>query len=228
MTTTLGDSARSGSPRSGAADLAATLERIEARLDRLERALAPVAELTAKGPALAATVGDILDEQAVRLGDFERRVQSLGDTLERLTRPQTMTSLRQVIDLAENAPNLVATMTDIMDELMAEAEKQGLDLTHIVDDGGRLLIGLLKLTTSAELRALTSSGMLDPRALESLGTVAKTLIEANETEPPRVGMLGAIRALSDSDTQRALGFLLRVARGFGRTLKRDRKSLPSG
>ncbi|MBC7172697.1 MAG: DUF1641 domain-containing protein [Polyangiaceae bacterium] len=230
MTTTLGDQGRSGSPRvgAGAADLAATLERIEARLERLERTLAPMAELTAQGPALAATVGDILDEQAARLGDVERRAQSLGDTLERLTRPQTLASLRQVIDIAENAPNLVATVTDIMDETMAEAERQGLDLTHIVDDSKRLLFGLLKVTTSPELRALISSGMLDPRALESLGTVATTLIDANETEPPRVGMLGAMRALSDADTQRALGFLLRVARGFGRTLKRERKSLPSG
>src|SRR5690606_38418697 len=104
----------------------------------------------------------------------------------------------------------------------------GLDLTHIGDSVTRLLIGLLKLTTSPEWRALMSSGMLDPRALESLGTVAKTLIAANETEPPRVGMLGAMRALGDPDTQRAVGLLLRIASGFGRTLKRERKSLPSG
>lgn len=225
--TTLGDS-RSGSPRNGAPNLAATLERIEARLEGLERALAPVAELTTQGPAIAATLGDIIDEQTVRLGDFERRVRALSETLEHLSRPQTMASLRQVVEIAENAPNLIATLADITDELMAEAEGEGLDLTHIGDDGRRLLIGLLKLATSPELRSLMDSGMLDPRTLESLGTVAKTLVEANETEPPRVGLFGAMRALSDEDTQRAVGFLLRVAQSFGRALKRERKSLPAG
>src|SRR5690606_6118852 len=130
-------------------------------------------------------------------------------------------------DLAENAPHLVATVADIVDETMAEAAEDGLDLTHIVDDGKRLLFGLLRVTTSPELRALLDSGMLDPRALHSLGSVAEPRAEASESGPPRVGLLGAMRALSAPDTQRALGFLLRIASAFGRTLKREAKALPS-
>lgn len=227
MSTTTTASPTRVSATSGAngVDLAATLARIEARLERLERGLAPITALADQVPAITATVGDIVDERAAQLGDVEGRVQALGDLLERLTRPSTLASLRRVVDVAESAPALVATFTDVMDELMQEAATDGLDLTHLVDDGKRLLLGLLRLTTSPELRALMSSGMLDPRALTTLGSVARTVVEANETEPPRVGMFGAVRALGNEDVQRALGFLLRVAGGFGRSLRREDKRL---
>jgi len=210
--------------RAAAPDLAATLARIDARLERLERSLAPWSALAEHAPALAATVGDIV-ERAAQLGDVEDRVKGLGDLLERLTRPQTLASLRRVVDVAESAPDLVATAADVFDELMLEASREGLDLTHLVDDTKRLAMGLLRLTTSPELRALMGSGMLDPRALTTLGSVARTVVEANETEPPRVGMFGAVRALGSEDVQRALGFLLRVAGGFGRSLRREDKRL---
>ncbi|MCA9616104.1 MAG: DUF1641 domain-containing protein [Sandaracinus sp.] len=224
MTTTTTSSTATRTTAS-TSDLAATLARIDARLERLERRLAPITELAEHAPALAATVGDIVDERAAQLGDVEDRVGALFDLLERLTRPQTLASLRQVVDLAESAPNLVATAVDVFDEVMAEASREGLDLTHLVDDSKRLAMGLLRLTTSPELRALMTSGMLDPRALTTLGSVARTVVEANETEPPKVGMFGAVRALGNDDVQRAVGFLLRVAGGFGRSLRREDKRL---
>lgn len=209
-------------------DLAATLARIDARLDRLERTLAPFAELGRTAPDLAATVGDILDEQAAKLGDVEYRVQALGDVLERLSRPDTLASLRKVVDLAESAPDLLATMTDVFDETMAEAEAEGLDLTHVIGDAKHLAMGLLRLTTSRELKALLSSGMLDPKALGILGMVAKSTADAQETEPPRVGLVGVMRALGDADVQRATGFVLRIATSFGRALARTDKRLTAG
>lgn len=221
-TTTLPSTAR---PAATTPDLAATLARIDARLERLERSLAPLSALAEHAPSLVATVGDIVDEHAAKLGDVEERAKALGDLLERLTRPQTLASLRRVVDVAESAPHLVATAADVFDELMLEASREGLDLTHLVGDTKRLLMGLLRLTTSPELRALMASGMLDPRALTTLGSVARTVVEANETEPPRVGMFGAVRALGSEDVQRALGFLLRVAGGFGRSLRREDKRL---
>lgn len=208
-------------------EVMAALARLDARLERLERALAPIAELAGQGPAMAATVGDILDEQAARLGDVEDRVRGLGDVLERVTRPGTLATIRRIADVADSAPNLVATFTDVLDELMDEASRDGLDLTHLVDDAKRLLLGLLRLTTSPELKALMASGMLDPRALTTLGMVARTVVEANESEPPRVGMFGAVRALGHHDVQRAVGFLLRIAQGFGQSLAREDKRLSS-
>ena len=221
-TTITSSTARVGNASS---DLAAVLARLDARLERLERGLAPITTFAEQAPALAATVGDIVDERAAQLGDVEERVGALVDLVERLTRPQTLASLRKVVDVVESAPSLVATAADVFDELMSEAANEGLDLTHLVDDSKRLAMGLLRLTTSPELRALMSSGMLDPRALITLGSVARTVVEANASEPPRVGMFGAVRALAHEDVQRALGFLLRVAGGFGRSLRREDKRL---
>ena len=138
--------------------------------------------------------------------------------IERLSRPQTLASLRELVDIAENAPGLAATFTDMFDEVMAGAAEEGLELSQVFDNLKRLLFGLLKLTTSPELRALLDSKMLDPRALMSLGQVAQALVQVADREPPRVGMLGALRALSNQDVQRALGFLLQLAAGFGRSL----------
>ncbi|HJL00942.1 MAG TPA: DUF1641 domain-containing protein [Polyangiaceae bacterium LLY-WYZ-15_(1-7)] len=224
MTSVAAGKKPNGSPP---ADLHTTLRRIDERLARLEAALEPVAELTAQAPALVATAGDIADEWASDLGDVDERVRALGDVLERLTRPQTLASLRKVVDLAESAPDLIATLGDVLDETMAEAAEQGLELTHLVDDAKRLTIGLLKLTTSPELRALLDSGMLDPKALMTLGAAARSVANASDVEPPKVGLFGAMRALRDGDVQRAVGFVLKVAGGFGQSLRRTDKRLGS-
>lgn len=212
-------------PRSSSADLPTALRRIEERLDQIERTLAPLETLSREAPKLLATLGDIGDEWARRLGDTDARVTALSEMAERLTRPQTLETLTHLVDLAEAAPQIVATLGDVFDETMSEAADQGLELTRLADDSKRLAIGLLKLTTSPELRALLDSGMLDPRALYTLGSAARAVADANEVEPPRVGLLGAMRALRDQDTQRALGFVLRVAESFGRALRRESKQL---
>lgn len=217
--TTGGDPSKGGSAGGGAADLGAVLRRIDARLARLEEAVAPAAALSGEVPKMVATFTDVVDEKAAQIGDLELRVAALTDVVERLSRPQTLASLRKLVDIAENAPGLVATFTDVMDEVMAEAGEEGLQLSQVVDDSKRLLFGLLKLTTSPELRGLLDSGMLDPRALESLGQVAHALVQVRERPVPRVGLFGAVRALGRGEVQSAVGFLLQVAASFGETLE---------
>lgn len=52
---------------SGQDDLAATLARIEARLERLERVLEPVSDLSGQLPAALATVTDVIDEKGTHV-----------------------------------------------------------------------------------------------------------------------------------------------------------------
>lgn len=226
-------SAASRASGDGSGGLEEVLARIDARLARLEEAMAPVAELGREAPKMLATVTDVVDDKAAQLGDVEHRLTALSDVVERLSRPQTLASLRKLVDIAENAPGLLATFTDVVDELMAEAGEDGLELAQVVEDSKRLLFGLLKLTTSPELRGLLDSGMLDPRALESLGQVAHALVQVREGAVPRVGLFGTVRALGRGDVQRAVGFLLEVAGSFGRTLEGaasggEPRKLPSG
>ena len=206
-------------------DVLATLRRIEARLARLEDAVGPIAELGAQAPAILGTAGDIADEWANQLGDVDERVRSVLDLVERVTRPQTLEFLRTVVDVAENAPQLVATAMDTVDEAMAEAAAEGLDLTHLADDLKRLVLALIRV--APEILALLDSGMLDRRTIRTLGVMGRAMAEASDEEPARVGLFGAMRALRHGDLQRAMGFALGVGARMGASLKRNGKRLPA-
>lgn len=216
-------STTSAAPRAGG-DIATTLRRIEQRLARLEATLAPAAELVSNGEATIATVGDILDEKVNEIGDLDHRLRSLTEIVERLTRPRTLKTLSGLVDIAEEAPNIVATTGDIIDEAIANGVKEGLEPTRVVDQLRSLSFGALKFISSNELDTLLNSGMLDPRALQQLGLLATALADASEKEAPQVGLFGAVGRLGDADVKRAVGFLLEVAGNLGRSLK-NRKQL---
>jgi uncharacterized protein YjgD (DUF1641 family) len=203
-------------PGKDGGDVSAVLARIDARLSRLERSLEPVLALASDVPNLVATAGDILDEKAARLGDVEARLNALVDVAERLSRPETLGSMKKALDVFESAPDAVATLADVADELMGELAAEGIDFSRVVGDGKRLLVWMLRLTTAPQLRQ-----MLDPDAIESLGQLAAVLVEARERPGARVGLFGALRAMRNEDVQRAVGFLLDVAAGFGRVIERE-------
>ncbi len=75
---------------------------------------------------------------------------------------------------------------------------------------------------------LARSGVLDSGALSVLEQAARALTRAAERPAPAVGALGALRALGDPGVQRALGFLVEVARGLGQGLGAPRTALGAG
>jgi uncharacterized protein YjgD (DUF1641 family) len=201
-------------------DVGVVLARIDARLSRLERSLEPVLALASEAPNVIATAGDILDEKAARLGDAEARLNALVDVAERLSRPETLASMKKALDVFESAPDAVATLADVADELMGELAAEGIDFSRVVGDVKRFSVWMLRLATAPQLRQ-----MLDPGAIDSLGQLATVLVEARERPGAKVGLFGALRAMRDDDVQRAVGFLLEMAAGFGRTLGRDKTEL---
>lgn len=205
----------------------ATLVRIEARLARMERALQPVETVAIQAPLLMATVTEMADALALRMGDVDARTQSLADIAERLTRPQTIETLNRLLEIAEAAPHLVATMTDMADEAMAQLTQHDVPVEHLVQVGSAFVQGLVRLATAPEVRHLLESGMLNPEALGALGRAADALAEASSAPRRRVGAFGALRALGHEDVQSALGFLLEVAQRFGAS-RNDDRGLPSG
>lgn len=205
-----------------------TLARIEARLSRIEQAVEPARAMRENASNVLATITDVLDEKMATLGDVDGRLRALSELTERVSRQETLASLSKLVAIAESAPGLVATVTDVLDEVMSEAGKDGLELAQVFESTRKLLFGLLKLTSSSELQALLESGMVEPRALRALGRVATSLVEVSALPAPRVGMFGALRALSNDDVQRALGFVLQFAAGFGRTLDAADGQEPTG
>ena len=218
----------------GASDksLLTLLERIDRRLARLEDAVTRLDGLTRGAPAVVATVADVVDGMAARLAergvDVDERVREVTRLTEKVTSPASLRAIEALVErlgtvesalrLADQVPGAVATITDIVDGLAARLAADGVDVDARVQTAVRLLERLTAPRTSAALETLLDSGMLDERALGALARLAEALGAAGETAPPSVGAWGAFRALGDPDIQRALGFLLTIAKGLGRAL----------
>lgn len=200
-------------------DIASRLTSIERRLD----------EVSAAVPNLVAIAGDVVDEQAAKLGDGDERVREALALLERVSRPATLRALSAMVDLLEQAPNTVAILGDSLEEALSASASHGEHLDE-------LLYGLvetakrgLKLLGSREFRALLDSPMLDYRMLETLGNVSHAVVETTRLGVEPVGMFGALQAMGKEPVRKALGFALGVASRLGATLEntRSRAALPA-
>ncbi len=218
----------STTPGENRPELEATLRRIEARLERLEQAIEPLTEVTAAAPALTSTAVDVLDDWANQHGDLDTRLRSLSELLERMTRPEALAPLMMMVELSEQAKPAVATFTDILDETMARAASEGMEIERLVESSKNAILKLAQLATAREVQALLDSGMLDPAALSTLGMTARAVADASMEPAPRMGMLGALRAARQPSVQRALGFLMRVAENVGENLATAPKLLLNG
>ncbi|MGB5195046.1 MAG: hypothetical protein WBN70_18825, partial [Polyangiales bacterium] len=134
-------------------DLEATLRRVEARLERLEQVLEPIAKATTAAPALTSTAVDVLDDWANRHGDLDTRLRTLSELLERMTRPETLAPLMMMVELTENAKPAMATFTDIVDETMARAAADGMEIERLVESSKNAVLKLAQLATSREVQA---------------------------------------------------------------------------
>ncbi len=218
----------STTPGENRSELEATLRRIEARLERLEQAIEPLTEVTAAAPALTSTAVDVLDDWAKQHGDLDTRLRTLSELLERMTRPEALAPLMMMVELSEQAKPAVATFTDIIDETMARAASEGMEIERLVESSKNAILKLAQLATAREVQALLDSGMLDPAALSTLGMTARAVADASMEPAPRMGMLGALRAARQPSVQRALGFLMRVAENVGENLATAPKLLLNG
>ncbi|MFM2418477.1 MAG: hypothetical protein RL385_3200 [Pseudomonadota bacterium] len=208
----------SGAPLDDGSASAAVLSRIEQRLQRIEAMLAPIEAGFTHARAAFAVGIDVVDERAGRFNDLEDRLSKLGALVETATAPVALSTLEKLVELARSAPTIVATAADIVDDAMARAAEDGLDLGHFFENARQLMVGLVKAAGSSELKALLGSGMLEPRALAALGQAARAIAEANSAPAPRIGLFGAMRAVRDPNVQRALGFMVQLSIGFGRAL----------
>lgn len=246
-TTTSAAARREGNGASPDA-LGAVLERIEQRLARLEAAVARVEDGAARAPAVVASAVDTLDDAAAALQergvDIDARLAASLHLLERLSQPEVMKSLEAALDLTEKLPGTVAMAADTMDDVADGLRARGVDL----DDRLTTLLGVMdRLTQPAALAAVSSmldkvgevrylleSGVFEPHAVHVVAELGQSLAASGARTPPRVGAFGALRAMSDPDVQRALGFTLTLARSFGASLRDleqgslERKALTQG
>lgn len=216
------------------------LERIEAKLDRIERVLGPLSVL-AEAPAIAGTALETLDDRAHgQEAQLDARMRGAVELLERVSRPQTLAMLNRAVDIAESLPGLVATAGDTIDDL-ADPEQLNIHgrieaamallgrMTHPKTLG--VITSLLDQVTNPDpvetgipaLDAFAKQGMsmeqLTREGLQLVGQVVVFLRHAQASGERRLGVFGLLKALRDPNTQRAVGFAMSFLEGFGQALE---------
>jgi len=133
---------------------------------------------------------------------------------QRLAEVERVTSA--LAPLVDAAPGGIGMLTDTIDSVAAKLGDRGLDL----DARLHSVLRAFEVSTAPRavngLAAFVESKLLEPSALAVVSRLAAALAEPGDTKA--VGMWGLMRALRDPDVQRAVGFLLAVAREFGRHL----------
>jgi Protein of unknown function (DUF1641) len=159
--------------------------------------------------------------------------------LDRLEDPRTAAALHSLLDNVE----LLAVLLGGLDGLARKGEVIGDTLAEVLTEARAAVdaTGLDPMTTSRQLSTLIptlaaaspainrilDSPIVEPEPIEVLSETAVALVkglksaQANET---RVGLTGLVRATRDDDVQRGLGFLIEVAKVFGRNLRENDSS----
>lgn len=161
------------------------------------------------------------------------RARSAVDALEHIDRrlAHVEATLQRLETLERILPGAFAGAVDTFDGIVDRLRDRGVD----VDERLHLLVELTERLTSPDtLRALASlldrvsqvqrlleSGILDEASLDVVAKGGHALAAARTEPTPEVGLWRAARATSDEDVRRALGFLVRVAQLFGRSLSDD-------
>lgn len=215
------------------------LERIEAKLDRLEHTLGPLAML-GELPAVAGTALETLDDRVRgQEPDVDARLRGAVALLERISRPGTLELLHGAVDMVEAIPGLVSTAVDTVDDA---ADPDGTNIHGRVEAGMKLLGQLTHPKTLTLLRSLlgqitepapVSTGVpaldacaargmsmeqLTREGLQLLGQVVVFLRHAQDQRERRLSAWGAFKALREPHTQRAVGFAVSFLESFGQAL----------
>lgn len=167
--------------------------------------------------------------------DVDSRAHAEVERLvDRLAEPRTAAALHTLLDNVE----LLAVVVDGLDSLARKGEVIGDTLgevLHEVRAAGRAT-GLDVRTTSQQLATLIptlaeaspainrilESPIVEPEPIAVLSEAAEALVkglQAAQQNQTKVGLRGLLRATKDEDVQRGLGFLIEVAKVFGRDLK---------
>lgn len=183
-------------------------------------------QFSADAPGLASMMVDIVDERAGALRDrgvdVQARLGRAGALLERLSDDKTLDALEAALSFAEDLPGLASMAVDILDEQAGHLRDDGLDPAAALTNGARSALQFASLIGPREIHALKTllaSEALAPEAVAVVSAGAQALVECQGRERQRVGPLGLLKALRDPDVQRAVDFLVGVARRFGAALE---------
>ena len=157
--------------------------------------------------------------------------------LDRLNAPTVAASLNSLLDNIELLAVLVAgldglarkgevigdTIAEVLDQIRSTTQSTGLDPMQAAQQLGTIIPTLA--AASPAINRILESPIVEPEPIDILSETAVALVDglkAAEAKKTRLGLRGLLRATRDKDVQRGLGFVVEVAKVFGRDL--DKRS----
>jgi len=164
--------------------------------------------------------------------------------LDRLNDPTVAASLNSLLDNIELLAVLVAgldglarkgeiigdTIAETLEQIRSTGRSTGLDPLAAAQQLGTIIPTLA--AASPAINRILESPIVEPEPIDVLSETAVALVDglkAAEAGETRLGLRGLLKATRDRDVQRGLGFVVEVARVFGRDLdKRSTARPPAG
>lgn len=226
---------------------AQSIDRLLNRIDTLEKALENLTTIMQQGPGLMAMTMDMVDDGYKKASEkgvsIENRLNAALQIAEKLTAPEMVAKLDNLLTLADQAPGIMAMTMDMVDEGYRKAGERGISIENRIGTALEMsekltapemvqkLDGLLTLADQApgiaamvmdtfdeEMRKVKDMG-IDAQLLDTAKLAAKSLSEAKAEPIEKVGgIFGLMRALKDPDRQKAVGFLMQFAKKFGQKI----------
>ena len=225
-----------------------SIDHLLDRIDTLEKAVEKLTVLLEQGPGLTAMAVDIIDENyqkaAAKGVNIEQRLQAGLQIAEKLTDPKMVEKLNQLFVFLDQVPGMIAMTTDLIDEGYQKAREKGIDVEHRfslalqladqlttprminqLNDLVKLsaqVPGLLAMSTDIfdeEMKNLHTKNIDFHSLLELAQHLSQSVGEAQHMPPTKVsGIFSMLRTMKDADRQKAIGFIMNIAKAFGQKL----------
>lgn len=227
------------------------LDHLLNRIDTLEQAVEKLTTVMERGPGMVSMVADMADEgyrKAANNGvDIEQRLGNALELAEKLTAPAMMEKMDSLLTLADQAPGLISISMDAADEAFKKSAENGVIIEERIGNALSMaekltapemvekLNGLLQLADQApglisivmdsfddQMQKLNQSGV-DVQSLMELAQNATTAIsQAKHFPDAKVGgIFSMLKTMRDPDRQRAIGFVMNIAKSFGQEMKKN-------
>lgn len=165
--------------------------------------------------------------------DAVRGHAELDHLVARLSEPRTAAALHTLLDNAELLAVMISgidglarkgevigdTLADALAEARAAGRATGLDVRTTSRQLATLIPALAEAAPA--INRIVSSPIVEPEPIAVLSEAATALVkglESAQQKGTKLGLRGLMKATRDDDVQRGLGFLVEVARVFGRDM----------
>ncbi len=218
----------------------AALSRIENRLDAIEARQQEGPKVVNDLRTGLTTIANTFDE-SMRISDKHRwemteSISELGDTLIRLGSPEnikvinklvkSLPVLEETLTTLESLPQLLAIMTDSIDQYALKLNEAGFNLQDFNNNVAEILQQMISHIESGSINSLFKSGLLDKSSVEVVAAVGNSLATGVK-KTRKISLFSLITALNNDDFKHALCFLMDFAQQFGKHIqeKQTRENL---